>query len=133
MEFMLRRRRLEDRILALAGRVDTSRPEGRWLDDERFWDFIYAWHDLKRHYEHSDDTTLSAELLRLYLGYAALLRELRENPRVALHRQERATSALMELNYQVDGVIQQIERNARGFSAAAGAAGETPTNDPLYN
>jgi hypothetical protein len=109
----LARRRIEDAILAKARQVDSLQPDGRWLDNENFWDFIYAWHDLHVYYEqHCEDTTLSADLLRLYVDYAYQLRALSADNRIKLWRRERAESALLELNYQVDGVIHQVERNA---------------------
>lgn len=110
----LKRRRIEDRISDLAARVEVQRRDAAWLDGEQFWDYIYAWYDLYKYYETSQDTAIGAHLLRQYTEFASLLRVVMEDRKVNLKRRERAQSALMELNYQVDNVIHQVERNVHG-------------------
>lgn len=105
------RRRIEDHITTLAAQIDFKQQDASWLDGEQFSDFIYAWHDLARYYERTGDTTVAAHLLKLYMRCAVMLRQTLQNPRLHITRRDRAQSALMELNCQVDAVIHQIERN----------------------
>lgn len=107
----LKRRRIEDRIMALAHKVEVSQKGAAWLDREHLWDFIYAWHDLLKYYEDTDDTVVGAQLIKQALVFGGILRDVIENETISLRRRERAQMGLMELHMQVDAVLHQVERN----------------------
>lgn len=107
----LKRRRIEDRIVALANAVDVRQREGAWLDGERVSDFIYAWHDLLVYYEDSRDTTIGRVVLDIYRAMLGFLNAASDNARLPLRRRERAQSAISELHTQLESVLAQLDRN----------------------
>ncbi len=106
---VMQRRQIEDNILSLARKMDTG--DLHWLEGQAFAEFIEAWHRLARYYEWSRETSLDANVLKLYMRYAVTLRHITEDDRAAQRRRQQAKSALHDLNDNLDGVIRQIERN----------------------
>ena len=111
----MQRRQIEDSLVALARKIDTR--DARWLEGEAFSDFVEAWHHLALYYEWSRDTTLDAQVLKLYMRYAATLRHISEDKRAAQRRRQQAKSALSGLNKGLDGVFRQLERNGGARAA----------------
>ena len=120
LETGLRRRQIEDAIVARAGSINLHQVDGRFVDGNAFPDFIHAWRDLTRYYQETDDSQVSAKLLKLYMRHAVRLREVFHDDRIALHRRERAEAALMQLNAEVDALISAVQHNAGALNTAMG-------------
>lgn len=120
LETGLRRRQIEDAIVARAGSINLHQVDGRFVDGNAFPDFIHAWRDLTRYYQETDDAQVSAKLLKLYMRHAVRLREVFHDDRIALHRRERAEGALKQLNAEVDALISAVQRNAGALKTAMG-------------
>lgn len=120
LETGLKRRQIEDAIVAGAGRINLHQADGGFVDGDAFRDFIRAWRDLTHYYQETDDTQVSAKLLKLYMRHAVRLREVFHDDRVALHRRERAEAALNQLNAEVDALLSAVQHNAGALNAAMG-------------
>jgi hypothetical protein len=111
----MQRRQIESSLLSCARKVDTS--DKNWLDSQPFAQFIDAWHNLAHYYDWNQDNALNAHVLKLYMRYAVLLRNIMEDKRRSQSRRQQAKSVLRDLNQHLDGVFRQIER--RGGARAA--------------
>ena len=120
LETGLKRRQIEDAIIARAGSIHLYQADGRFVDGDAFRDLIHAWRDLTRYYQETDDSQVSAKLLKLYMRHAVRLREVFHDDRIALHRRERAEAALMQLNAEVDALISAVQHNAGALNTAMG-------------
>ncbi len=105
------RKQIEDNILALAHKVNTA--DSGWLESEAFSKLMHSWRDLAHYYDRSDDRTLGAHVLKLYMRYAVTLRRISEDERVSTRRRQQAKLAFKDLNHKLDGVFQHIERTTR--------------------
>jgi hypothetical protein len=112
----MQRRQIESSLLSCARKVDTS--DKNWLDSQPFAQFIDAWHNLAHYYDWNADNVLDTHILKLYMRYAVLLRQVMEDKRRSQRRRQQAKRVLHDLNQHLDGVFRQIER--RGGARAAG-------------
>jgi len=111
----MQRRQIEDSLVALARKVDTQGT--RWLDGEAFSQFVSGWQNLALYYQWTPDTTLDANVLKLYMRFAVLLRRIIEDKRVTQGRRQQAKTALRDLNGHLDNVFRQIERSGGARAA----------------
>lgn len=105
------RRQIEERILSLARRIDTK--DAGWLESDLFEHLLRGWHDLARYYAQSEDTALDAQLLKLYMRFAAHLRRVKEDENIPARQRQQAKASLRDLNMALGGVFNQIERASR--------------------
>lgn len=101
-ELGLKRRKIEDVIVANFQRVNLQQKDRAWLEDQVFWDFIFSWYDLAKYYEDHQDTTLGAHIIELYMACVQMLRESAQDTRLKERRRDKAADALYQINYYVN-------------------------------
>jgi hypothetical protein len=106
------RRAIEDRVIAQANALPVHHADGRWVEGEALADYIYAHHALTRYYEQTGDTTLGSGVLDVARAVTLLLNRVVHTREISLNRRERAQSALIELQHQLESMIAQVNENA---------------------
>ena len=101
------RRRLVARIGALADAIDIEDIAGAygWPDMPQFDAFVSAWDELINYYRASADTVVDVEILKAYVDYSRLLRDLLASPVIDPQQRAQARSALESLETRMDQVI----------------------------
>lgn len=107
----IRRRKIEDAIVARYERVRFDQRRCAWLEDEAFWDFVFSWYELAKYYEDSRDTAIGAHMLDLYMACAQRFREAAADKRLRERRRDKAADALYQINYYLNQIMIQVERN----------------------
>jgi hypothetical protein len=95
----IKRRKIEDSILALYRQVDFTEPAEIWLAKKALWDFVYSWFNLMKYYEESQDTTLGVNMLDLYADCADRLRAAAISHKLKERQRDKAADALHQINY----------------------------------
>ncbi len=120
MNIGIKRRKIEDKIVASYNAVNFNAKNSAWVDSDVFEDFIFSFFDLRKYYENSDDTTIGTETLRVYMEGLRALQTATENRRLKVDRRDSAARLIYELNYQVEAVMYEVDQNRQ--------AGNPPTN-----
>lgn len=119
----LKRRQIEDDIVARFHKVDFSKRDDAWLEDKPFWDFVFSWHELAHYYEHHADTGIGAHMLELYTQCVQRFRQAASNPTLRERRRDKAADALYQINYHVNQMLLAIDRNTRRDDPPHGSGG----------
>ncbi len=127
------RRQIEDRIVARFHTVDFNVKHHAYLEDERFWDFVFSWYELVKYYEDSGDNTLGAHMLQLYADCSQKFRQAASDGRLTERRRDKAADALYQITYYVNQMAVQIRRNGLEQESNLGQINwktdeETPSN-----
>jgi hypothetical protein len=109
----LKRRRIEDAIMQKFREVDFKKRQRAWLEDETFWNYIFSWYELAKYYEdHTDDTAIGAHMIDLYMDCVQLFREAATDGSIRERRRDKAADALYQINYYVNQMMLNVNRNA---------------------
>lgn len=109
----VQRRRIEDQIIARFREVDFSQKQHGYLEDETFWDYIFAWYDLVKYYDEGQDTAIGQNMLQLYSECVSLLQVAITDSRLRERRRDRAANAIYQMNYYLNQIVIHAERNAQ--------------------
>lgn len=109
----VQRRRIEDQIIARFREVDFSQKQHGYLEDETFWDYIFAWYDLVKYYDEGQDTAIGQNMLQLYGECVSLLQVAITDSRLRERRRDRAANAIYQMNYYLNQIVIHAERNAQ--------------------
>lgn len=109
----IKRRKIEDDIIEQFREVDFSKKQHGYLEDDAFWDYIFAWHSLVKYYEDSDDTAIGQNMLQLYTECVDFFQKAMEDKRIRERRRDRAANAIYQLNYYLSQIMLQAQKNAR--------------------
>ncbi|MEL6148345.1 MAG: hypothetical protein AAGK74_04585 [Chloroflexota bacterium] len=119
MNLGIKRRKIEDQIVAAYEKVNFDAKKGAWVDSDTFEDFVFSFFDLRKYYEKSDDTAVGLEALRVYMDGLRALQAAAANRKLSIERRESAGRLIYELNHQMEAVMYEVERNRQ-------EAGEPP-------
>jgi hypothetical protein len=111
MNLGIKRRKIEDRVAEHYAAVDWDAENAAWVDSEAFESFVFSFFELRRYYETSDDLAVGLETLRIYMDAARALQAAARNRALTIERRESAERLIYELNYQVEAVMYEVERN----------------------
>ncbi len=109
----VQRRRIEDQIIARFREVDFSQKYHAYLEDETFWDYIFAWYDLVKYYDEGQDTAIGQNMLQLYAESLSLFQSAITDSRLRERRRDRAANAIYQINYYLNQIVIHAERNAQ--------------------
>ncbi len=107
----VQRRKIEDGIIKRFESIDFKQQQHLYLEDERFWDFVFSWYDLAHYYEESADNALGAPMLELYTLCVDFLRIAAQDKRIPERRRDKASDAIFQLSYYVNQMTFQARRN----------------------
>jgi hypothetical protein len=123
----LKRRQIEDEIVEKFRKVDFRKKQHGWLEDKIFWDFVFSWYDLTKYYEdHQDDTAIGAHMLELYMDCVKRFQEAATDRSIHERRRDKAADALYQINYYVNQMMLNINRNAIQDEDSAGTINWKP-------
>ncbi|MCU0475359.1 MAG: hypothetical protein MUC99_04470 [Anaerolineae bacterium] len=125
----LKRRKIEDGIVARYHKVNFKKRDEAWLEDQLFWDYVFSWYELAHYYENSLDTGIGAHMLELYAECVTRFRTAAANPKLRERRRDKAADALYQINYYVNQMMIAIDRNSRALDDNGN--GGTPVLDPI--
>lgn len=108
----IRRKKIEDRIIAQYQAVNFKQRDHGWVEDETFWDYVFAWHELVKYYEDSDDTTVGVVMLDLYQASIARLHSAATDQKTRERRRDRAAEGIRQMNYWLEDITRHVQRNA---------------------
>lgn len=108
----IRRKKIEDRIIAQYQAVNFKQRDHAWVEDERFWDYVFAWHELVKYYEDTDDTTVGVVMLELYQASIALLHSVATDKKIKERRRDRAAEGIRQMNYWLEDITHHVQHNA---------------------
>jgi hypothetical protein len=123
------RRRIEDAIVDRFRGVTFDQKAHTYLEDERFWDFVFSWYELVRYYEESGDNTIGAHMLELFAECSTLFRRAASDARLTERRRDKAADALYQMTYYVNQLAAQVRRNGLERENTAGAIAWKPDDD----
>jgi len=123
-----RRRKIEDSILARFTALSFD-AQHKYLEDERFWDFIFAWYELAHYYEESGDNTLGAHMLDLYHACVERFRQAAQDKRLNERRRDKAADAIYQISYYVNQMSFQARRNGIERQSDTGDIAWKPRSD----
>lgn len=115
-----RRRAVEDRIIARFNAVNFKVRKHRYLEDDIFWDYIFAWYDLVKYYEDTADTAIGQNMLQLYTECVELFKQAVDDKRLHERRRDKAHVAIYQLNYYLQWMMTHIRRNGQDQADTAG-------------
>ncbi|MFW5748956.1 MAG: hypothetical protein ACOCYT_05010 [Chloroflexota bacterium] len=118
-----RRRTIEDRIIASFNAVDFKVKKHRYLEDDTFWDYIFAWYELVKFYEDTEDTAIGQNMLQLYTECVELFKLALDDKRLHDRRKDKAHMAIYQLNYYLQLIMQYVRRNSLDQDNAVGRIG----------
>jgi hypothetical protein len=103
------REEIEKYIIEKGIEVNVSKPQGEWLNDEEFESFLDAWSILENYYsEHNDDAVIGIEVLREYLHFTRLLRNLMLYHELSDEQLEQAKDAIESLEFTLEEIITEV-------------------------
>ncbi len=120
MNIGIKRRKIEDNIVAAFNKVDFGAKQAAWVESDTFEDFVFSFFDLRRYYELGDDTTVGLEAVRVYMDGLRALQAVRQDRKVSIDTQESAGRLIYELNYQMEAVMYEVDRNRQENSTPDG-------------
>lgn len=115
-----KRRAIEDRIVSQFQQVDFKQKKHRYLEDDAFWDYVFAWYDLLKHYEETEDTAIGQNMVQLYSECIAFFKTAVEDSRLHERRRDKAANAIYQLNFYLNQIMLQVQRNAGQTDDSAG-------------
>ena len=107
-----KRRKIEDDIIARFRRVNFNQRKHAYLEDEIFWDYIFAWYDLVKYYEDNFDTALGQNMLQLYQECLEKFAQAVHDKSLHERRRDRASMAVYQLNFYMTQIVTSLERHA---------------------
>ncbi len=119
----VKRRQIEDSIVARFRQVDLDQPDHDYLEDEAFWDFVFSWYELVRYYENHADTSVGAHMLDLFARCGTLFRAAATDRNLRERQRDKAADALYQITYYVNQMLIQVERNALSADDPVGSIG----------
>ncbi len=130
MNLGIKRRKIEDKIIAQYEAVDWNTGNTDWVDSTTFEDFVFSFFELRRYYETSDDVAVGLETLRVYMDGLRALQTVAMRRDVPIDRQESAQRLIYELNQQLEAVMYEVDRNRQdaGDVSTSGDGGVPVTN-----
>ncbi len=123
------RRRIEDAIVDRFKDLTFDQKTHSYLEDDRFWDFVFSWYELVRYYEESGDNTIGAHMLELFAECNALFRRAASDARLTERRRDKAADALYQITYYVNQMATQVRRNGLEREDAAGTIAWKPQDE----
>jgi hypothetical protein len=88
-----------------------------WLFNEEMEAFLDAWRFLVNYYGSSNETLMSVEVVREYVHFMRLLRNIQTSARevssdkeISVEEKKRATHIMNLLEYFIDEIIKEVER-----------------------
>lgn len=125
MNLGIKRRKIEDKIMAHYEAVNWDAARAAWVDSAPFEDFVFSFFELRRYYETSDDLAVGLDTLRVYMAALRALQAVAMSREVGVDRQESAQRLIYELNRQVEAVMYEVDRNRQdaGGPPDAGSGG----------
>ena len=123
------RREIEDSILARYARIRFEQPLHAYLEEADFWDFVFAWFELARYYELSEDPNVGANMLELFAVCGQRCREAAQDRRLTERRRDKAADALYQLSYYVNSILIEARRNAIERESQVGEIKWKPARD----
>lgn len=135
MNLGIERRKIEDRILAHYDAVNFDAKNAAWVDSDMFEDFVFSFFDLRKYYENSDDVTVGLEALRVYMDGLRALQAAVQNRSLSIERRDSAGRLIYELNYQMDAVMVELDRNrqAQGTPPSGNGDGNGDGGIPIMS
>lgn len=115
-----RRRKIEDDIVNAFYEVDFNKKKHRYLEDDAFWDYIFAWYDLVKFYDETADTAIGQNMLQLYSECVALFEKAVQDKRLHERRRDKAHMAIYQLNYYLELIMKHVRRNKIDGNDVAG-------------
>lgn len=107
----VRRRKIEDGIIEKFYKVNFKQKRHRYLEDEVFWDYIFAWYDLVKYYEDSEDTAIGQNMLQLYAECVELFQQAAQDRKLRERRRDKGANAVYQLNFYLNQVMLHVQRN----------------------
>lgn len=107
----IKRRAIEDKIIAHFYDVNFDQKKHRWLEDKVFWDFVFSWFELVKYYERSKDTAIGANMLDLYAACVSRFQEAARDRNIRERRRDKAADAMYQINYYMNQLMIEVERN----------------------
>lgn len=107
-----KRRKIEDDIIASFRRVNFNQRKHAYLEDEIFWDYIFAWYDLVKYYEDHFDTALGQNMLQLYQECIEKFAQAAQDASLHERRRDRASMAVYQLNFYMTQIVASLDRHA---------------------
>jgi hypothetical protein len=111
MNLGIKRRKIEDQIVAAYEKVNFKAQKGAWVDSDTFEDFVFSFFDLRKYYEKSDDTAVGLDALRVYMDGLRALQDATADRQLSIDRRESAGRLIYELNNQMEAVMYEVDRN----------------------
>jgi hypothetical protein len=100
---------LEKQIIEKEWEINLSLSDLTWLDSDGLEKLLNAWGELAKYYaSHADDTAISVEVLRSYLHYTRMLREILLNEDIDTKMRERAKDTLVDLEWCLEEIIKEV-------------------------
>jgi len=131
MNLGIQRRKIEDKVADCYSAVEWDAKAAAWVDSETFERFVFSFFELRRYYEQSDDLAVGLEILRLYTDAMRALQAASKNRELPLDRRESAERLIYELNYQVEAVMYEVDRNRQEANRDDGGAGKGDGGVPV--
>ncbi len=119
MNLGIKRRKIEDQIVEQYEAVNWDAKKSAWVESETFEDFIFAFFDLRRYYEKSDDTAVGLEAIRVYMDGLRALQAVADNRDLSIDRREAAGRLIYELNNQMEMVMYELDQNRQAMERSA--------------
>ena len=117
----VKRRQIEDAIVARYEQVDLQQPDHDYLEEDAFWDFVFSWYELVRYYELHRDTVVGAHMLDLFARCGHIFRAAATDRRLRERQRDKAADALYQMTYYVNQMLVQVERNGLEADDEVGA------------
>ncbi|MCU0481698.1 MAG: hypothetical protein MUE54_10880 [Anaerolineae bacterium] len=115
-----KRRKVEDEIIASFRRVNFNQKKHAYLEDEIFWDYIFAWHELVKYYEMYYDTALGQNMLQLYQECIEKIAQAVNDTKLHDRRRDRASMAIYQLNFYMTQIVALLEGHANSHDDSIG-------------
>lgn len=123
MNIGIERRKIEDRITAHYDAVNFDVKHAAWVDSDKFEDFVFSFFELRKYYENSDDVTVGLEAIRVYMDGLRALQAAAQDRQLKIERRESAERLIYELNYQMEAVMYELDRNRQESPPQTGSDG----------
>lgn len=108
-ENRLTRAELEQNIIDKSWQVDISLIDAAWLESIEFHEFMRAWSDLVAYYEvNPEDTQIGVEVLREYVDFTRLLRNIMVNEAYDEDRRKQSEDELKGIEFKLEEIIREV-------------------------
>jgi hypothetical protein len=100
---------LEQSLIEKSLAVDNSQPAQLWLEDPKLEVFIAEWDRLINYYQHhANDKDIGVEVIREFLDFNRLFRNILLDENESKQTRERATEHLETLEYRLSEIIKEV-------------------------